>query len=149
MKKILIIEDDTFLQGLEAGKLTKSGFEVKTATTAEAGLKILDEETMDFLLLDLMLPGDKDGFAVLEEVRGKKTTKTPIIIFSNLGEEAEIKKAKDLGANDFMIKSNFTLEELVEKINELLLITKHRNYAVFLLYYFLCTRTTSSRNISD
>ncbi|MCC6520375.1 response regulator transcription factor [Candidatus Nomurabacteria bacterium] len=121
MKKILIIEDDTFLQGLEAGKLTKSGFEVKTATTAEAGLKILDEETMDFLLLDLMLPGDKDGFAVLEEVRGKKDyKKTPIIIFSNLGEEAEIKKAKDLGANDFMIKSNFTLEELVEKINELL-----------------------------
>lgn len=120
MKKILIIEDDTFLQGLEAGKLTKSGFEVKTATTAEAGLKILDEETMDFLLLDLMLPGDKDGFAVLEEVRGKKDyKKTPIIIFSNLGEEAEIKKAKDLGANDFMIKSNFTLEELVEKINEL------------------------------
>lgn len=121
MKKILIIEDDTFLQGLEAGKLTKSGFEVKTATTAEAGLKILDEETMDFLLLDLMLPGDKDGFAVLEEVRSKKDyKKTPIIIFSNLGEEAEIKKAKDLGANDFMIKSNFTLEELVEKINELL-----------------------------
>lgn len=121
MKKILIIEDDTFLQGLEAGKLTKSGFEVKTATTAEAGLKILDEETMDFLLLDLMLPGDKDGFAVLEEVRGKKDyKKTPIIIFSNLGEEVEIKKAKDLGANDFMIKSNFTLEELVEKINELL-----------------------------
>ncbi len=120
MKKILIIEDDTFLQGLEAGKLTKSGFEVKTATTAEAGLKILDEETMDFLLLDLMLPGDKDGFAVLEEVRSKKDyKKTPIIIFSNLGEEAEIKKAKDLGANDFMIKSNFTLEELVEKINEL------------------------------
>lgn len=121
MKKILIIEDDTFLQGLEAGKLTKSGFEVKTATTAEAGLKILDEEIMDFLLLDLMLPGDKDGFAVLEEVRSKKDyEKTPIIIFSNLGEEAEIKKAKDLGANDFMIKSNFTLEELVEKINELL-----------------------------
>jgi DNA-binding response OmpR family regulator len=121
MKKILIIEDDTFLQGLEAGKLTKSGFEVKTATTADAGLKILDEETMDFLLLDLMLPGDKDGFAVLEEVRSKKDyKKTPIIIFSNLGEEAEIKKAKDLGANDFMIKSNFTLEELVEKINELL-----------------------------
>jgi DNA-binding response OmpR family regulator len=120
MKKILIIEDDTFLQGLEAGKLTKSGFEVKTATTAEAGLKILDEETMDFLLLDLMLPGDKDGFAVLEEVRAKSDyKKTPIIIFSNLGEEAEIKKAKDLGANDFMIKSNFTLEELVEKINEL------------------------------
>jgi len=120
MKKILIIEDDTFLQGLEAGKLTKSGFEVKTATTADAGLKILDEETMDFLLLDLMLPGNKDGFAVLEEVRGKSDyKKTPIIIFSNLGEEAEIKKAKDLGANDFMIKSNFTLEELVEKINEL------------------------------
>ncbi len=121
MKKILIIEDDTFLQGLEAGKLTKSGFEVKTATTANAGLKILDDEEIDFLLLDLMLPGDKDGFAVLEEVRGKKGyKKTPIIIFSNLGEEAEIKKAKDLGANDFMIKSNFTLEELVEKINELL-----------------------------
>ncbi len=120
MKKILIIEDDTFLQGLEAGKLTKSGFEVKTATTAAAGLKILDDEEIDFLLLDLMLPGDKDGFAVLEEVRAKSDyKKTPIIIFSNLGEEAEIKKAKDLGANDFMIKSNFTLEELVEKINEL------------------------------
>jgi DNA-binding response OmpR family regulator len=119
-KKILIIEDDTFLQGLAAKKLAASGYEVMTAGDSDQATKKLEEATPDFILLDLMLPGT-DGYGVLKKIRENvKLTKTPVIIFSNLGEDADIKKAQDLGATDFMIKSNFTLDELVDKIKSII-----------------------------
>lgn len=119
-KKILIIEDDTFLQGLSATKLSKEGFEVLTAGNVEDAAKILETTVPDFVLLDLVLPGT-DGFGILKKIReNPKTAKTPVIIFSNLAEDKDIMKAKELGANDFMIKSNFTLDELAEKIKQML-----------------------------
>lgn len=121
MKTILIVEDDSFLQGLAAGKLAKAGFNVKAASSGEDAVKIIDTaEMIDCILLDIMLPG-ADGYSVLKKVRDNlKLGAIPVIVFSNLAEEKDIKKAKDLGATDFMIKSNFTLDELVEKISILL-----------------------------
>ncbi len=119
-KKILIVEDDTFLQGLSATKLSKEGYEVVTASNVDEAMKAIDAGAPDFVLLDLVLPGT-DGYGILKKIRdGAKTAKTPVIIFSNLAEDKDIKKAKDLGANDFMIKSNFTLDELAEKITEMI-----------------------------
>lgn len=119
-KKILIVEDDSFLQGLSAGKLSKEGFTVVTASTGEDAVKVADAEKPDFILLDLILPG-MDGFAVLEKVRKNAAlAKTPIIVFSNLPEDKDIIRAKELGATDYMIKSNFTLDELAEKIKSML-----------------------------
>ncbi len=120
MKKILIVEDDTFLQGLSATKLTKAGYQVMTATNADDATKLMDADTPDFVLLDIMLPGT-DGYGILKKIReNTKMTKTPVIVFSNLAEDKDIAKAKELGATDFMIKSNFTLDELVEKIKGIL-----------------------------
>lgn len=120
MKKILIVEDDTFLQGLAATKLGKEGYQVFTASNSDEATARIEENTPDFVLLDLMLPGT-DGFGVLKKIRENiKLAKTPVIIFSNLSEDKDIEKAKALGANDFMIKSNFTLEELAEKINQMI-----------------------------
>ncbi len=119
-KKILIVEDDTFLKGLSATKLSKDGFEVVTAGNAEEADKILTESIPDFVLLDLVLPGT-DGFGILKKIReNPKMKNTPVIIFSNLAEDKDIAKAKELGANDFMIKSNFTLDELSDKIKQIL-----------------------------
>ena len=117
-KKILIAEDDTFLQGLVSSKLGKSGFEVMVANNGKDAIKLSDENTPDIILLDLVMPGT-DGFAALEKIRKSSATKkTPIIVFSNLAEAKDIERARELGANEFMIKSNFTLDELVDKINE-------------------------------
>lgn len=121
MPKILIVEDDNFLQGLEAMKLKKEGFDVFVASNANDAFKTFEKEgKVDMMLLDLMLP-EIDGFAVLEKIRGDENHKnTPVIVFSNLYEDKDITRANTLGINEFMIKSNFTLDELVAKIREIL-----------------------------
>jgi DNA-binding response OmpR family regulator len=119
-KKILIVEDDSFLQGLAATKLTKEGYAVSVASNTADAEKAGLADTPDFILLDLVLPGTS-GFEVLKTFRANpKLATTPIIIFSNLAEDKDIMQAKELGATDFMIKSNFTLDELADKIKSLI-----------------------------
>ncbi len=119
-KKILIVEDDTFLKSLATTKLTKEGYEVLPAGSVSELDKILESHTPDIILLDLLLPGT-DGFGILKKIRENlKLTDTPVIIFSNLSDEKDIAQAKTLGANHFMIKSNFTLDEIVDKVKELI-----------------------------
>ena len=120
MKKILIVEDDAFLKGLAAQKLAEHKFEVISAGSAEEAVKLVDTETPDLILLDVILPGD-DGFVVLKKIRENvKMVKTPVIIFSNMADPENMKKAESLGATSYMVKSNFTLAELVEKVKSLL-----------------------------
>ncbi len=120
MKKILIVEDDSFLQGLAATKLGHEGYEVKTASNGDEAIKIISEAPLDMILLDLVLPGT-DGYAVLEKVRANPAmANTPIIVFSNLAEDKDIKRAQEYGIKEFLIKSNFTLDELVSKIKALI-----------------------------
>lgn len=119
-KTILIIEDDLFLQGLEATKLKKEGYEILTASNSVEAFKVIDSKTkLDLILLDLLLP-DVDGFMILEKIRQDKSLLTiPIIVFSNLSEDKDIKRAQKLGISEFMVKSNFTLDELAKKIKGL------------------------------
>lgn len=116
MKKILIIEDDTFLQGLAANKLQQSGFEVNTAPNGETALTELSNQVYDAIILDLMLP-DISGFEILKQIRARETNnQIPVLIFSNLSDDKDIKMGLDLGATDYLVKANFTLEELAEKV---------------------------------
>lgn len=120
VRKILIIEDDMFLQGLEVNKLIKNDYEVVTAGTGEDAMKKILEPGLNLILLDLILP-NFDGFEVLKKIKETKELENiPVIVFSNLSEDKDIEKAKNLGVRDFMIKSNFSLEELVERINQVL-----------------------------
>jgi len=112
MAKILIAEDDKFLSTAFQIKLTKLGYEVKIAGDGNEVLEILKTFTPDIILLDLIMPV-KDGFGVLEELRANKI---PVIIASNLGEKEEIDKGLSLGAKDYIIKSNMSLEDLDKKI---------------------------------
>ena len=117
MRKVLIIEDDSFLQGLEATKLKKGGYEVITASTGGEAMKKINEPNIDVILLDLILP-DFNGFEILVKIKEIETLKNiPVIVFSNLSEERDINRSKELGAADFLVKSNFTLDELIKHIN--------------------------------
>ena len=120
-KTILVIEDDTFLQGLEATKLKKEGYSVLGAVTGAEAFKTIDSNAkLDLILLDLLLP-EIDGFMILEKIRQNKTFLTiPVIVFSNLSEEKDIKRAQKLGISEFMVKSNFTLDELAKKVKSLI-----------------------------
>lgn len=121
-KLVLIIEDDNFLQGLEAKKLSKEGYDVITASNSVEAFEFIDSKTnkIDLILLDLLLP-DVDGFDILKRVRETGGYRdVPVIIFSNLSEEKDIDRAKKLGISEFMVKSNFTLDELAEKVKGLI-----------------------------
>jgi len=119
-KNVLIIEDDELLQSLAVSKLKASGFEVFAAVNNESAQKIMESENISVVLLDLLLP-NVDGFGILEAIRNNEKTKDiPVVVFSNLAEEKDVIRAKELGATDFLIKSNFTLDELVSKIEEVL-----------------------------
>ena len=120
-KTILTIEDDNFLQGLEATKLKKEGYDVLAASNSVEAFKILAEsKKVDLILLDLLLP-EVDGFMILEKIRQDKALLSiPVIVFSNLSEEKDIKRATKLGISEFMVKSNFTLDELAKKVKDLI-----------------------------
>ncbi len=120
MKKVLIIEDDEFLQGLEAAKIKKSGYDVIAAQNGEDGMRRISDPKIDLVLLDLLLP-NFDGFQILKKIRETEATKNiPVIVFSNLSEKKDLDRATELGATRFMIKSNFSLEELIEYIDKTL-----------------------------
>lgn len=119
-KKILIVEDDLFLGELISKKLSKSDFEVIHASNANDGLDILSKDNIDLILLDLLLP-EVSGFDFLKKVREDgKHEKLPVLVFSNLAEERDVKQAMDLGATDFLVKSNYTLDDVEKRIRALI-----------------------------
>lgn len=117
---VLIVEDDDFLRTLAVNKLNSSGFLVDTAVDGQSGLEKALSTPYDVIILDLLLP-IMDGFQVLSSLRSRQAlNKHRIIVFSNLGTEDDIKRVIDLGVHHYMLKSSFTLDELVIKINEVL-----------------------------
>lgn len=115
-KKVLIIEDDEFLRSLTVERLKKEGYGVQIAIDGESALSALKESKPDLILLDLLLPG-LPGFEVLEKIKQMDEVKSiPVIVFSNLGSKEDIEKARNLGANDFLMKANFTLDDVVSKL---------------------------------
>ncbi|HBB44170.1 MAG TPA: hypothetical protein DCZ83_02140, partial [Candidatus Yonathbacteria bacterium] len=113
---ILVIEDDKFLRELLVRKLSSEGFDVQNAIDAEAAFTILEERKPRVILCDLILPG-VDGFEILKRIKAdSRIADVPVVILSNLGQKEDLEKAMALGANDFMVKANFTLDEIVTKV---------------------------------
>ncbi|MDP2951086.1 MAG: response regulator [bacterium] len=120
MLKILTIEDDKFLRELIRRKLQEVGFEAVSASSGEEGLALVKAEKPNLILLDLIMPG-MDGFTTLKELqKDPLLASIPVIILSNLGQQDDIDKAKQLGAVDFLVKAHFTPNEIVDKINQIL-----------------------------
>ncbi|MEA3295617.1 MAG: response regulator [Patescibacteria group bacterium] len=120
-KKILIIEDDKFLRELISQKISKQGYIVIGAIDGEDGIEEFKKEKPDLVLLDLILPGI-DGFEVLSQIKSNaELSKTPVIILSNLGQKEDIEKGVNLGADDYLIKAHFTPNEIIEKIEKVIL----------------------------
>ena len=116
MVKVLIIEDDKFLSRIYATKLNKEGIEADFSLNGEEGLKKMKEISPTLVLLDLIMP-KLDGFSVLEAIqKDSSLKKIPVIVLSNLGQEEDVKKAKLLGAKDFIVKSDASIQDVVAKI---------------------------------
>ncbi|MDB5264668.1 MAG: hypothetical protein JWN64_239 [Parcubacteria group bacterium] len=119
-KFILVVEDDPVLKNL-LGHTFAGKYQTLYASDGAEALTLIEQNHPALILLDLMLP-TMDGFTVLETIR-KRTDEvkdTPVIVVSNLGQQKDIDRAKSLGANDYLIKAEVAIEEIVAKIEGLL-----------------------------
>jgi DNA-binding response OmpR family regulator len=114
-KKILIAEDENAIAKALQLKLEHLGFEVELANNGEEALKALKKTKFDLMLLDIMMP-KIDGFGVLAGLKDLDY-KPIVLISSNLSQSSDHDKAVSLGADDFLVKSDVSLKEIVEKVN--------------------------------
>lgn len=116
MAKILFIEDDQLIVKIYTTRLTADGYTVFSSYNGVEGLAIAQKELPDLIVCDVMMP-QMDGFEVLKRLKSDERTKHIIVLmYSNLAQEEEMKKARDLGAAEFIVKANISPVELVEKI---------------------------------
>lgn len=119
MAKIVIVEDDPMIAEIYRKKFSESGFEILMAISGEDVLNSAKKEKIDIILLDLIM-SKMDGFTVIKELRsGKYDSNIKIIIFSNLNQIEDQEKAMSLGANGFIVKSDYSPSELVAEVKRL------------------------------
>lgn len=115
---VLIIEDEATLQKTLQEVLSQEGFTILSALDGELGLELAQKHKPDLILLDLILP-KKDGFEVLKELKADANTREiPIVILTNLEGSVDVQKALELGATTYLVKANYELEDVIEKVRQ-------------------------------
>ncbi len=123
-QKILIIEDDSLLGEILTKQIRENEMKASLAKDAETALKIIDQEIPALILMDLILPR-MSGEEFLKALKDKGIVpKLPVIVLSNFSDEKKIQECMELGAREFLVKSNFDLSEIVKKVKDILLETK-------------------------
>jgi len=119
-KNILLVEDENFLSSLIKTRLEKEGMTVTQVFDGESAVNWLMENHPDLIILDLILP-KLSGFEVLERVSyDPEKAKIPVIILSNLAQESDIMKAKNLGAKEYFVKVRISTDEIIDRVKSLL-----------------------------
>lgn len=119
-KTVLLVEDEPSLNEIYTIKLQSGGFNVISAFNGVEGLEATLNNAPDVILLDLIMPV-KDGFQMLTDLKtNPKTKDIPVIIFSNLGQDYEIKRGMSLGAVKFMVKAETNPNDVVKVVQEAL-----------------------------
>ncbi len=118
-EKIILIEDDLFLNSLYRDVLISAGYNVVSAKDGEEGLNAVRNNTdASLILLDLMLP-KLNGIDVLRELKKDPTTKNlSVIVLTNLNEDATIQDALKLGANAYLIKVDYTPQQVIDMVRQ-------------------------------
>ena len=119
-KKILLIEDDPFLSEIYIIKFKEAGFEISLAQDGSLGLQRIKEEMPDLVLLDIVMP-NVDGLEVLRTMKNDASIRNiPVVILSNLGEQEDIKRGLELGAEFYIVKAHYTPTEVVARVKTVL-----------------------------
>lgn len=120
MKKLLIVEDEKILSEMYQDTFFQAGYEVFLASTVEEGIKIAKKEKPDLILLDILLP-QENGVVFLQKLKKDPQLSTiSVVAFSNYDDPKTKKEATDLGIKAYLLKTDFTPKEIVEKIKEYL-----------------------------
>ncbi|OGG02374.1 hypothetical protein A2W14_00445 [Candidatus Gottesmanbacteria bacterium RBG_16_37_8] len=119
MSKILVIEDDSVLQQAYKDKFERNGFQVICAVSGEEGIQTAAKEIPDLIILDIILVGNLTGEDVLKQIKlNPKISSIPVVIMTNLDDK--MFKFYDMGANWYFVKATTTLEQVLNKIKEIL-----------------------------
>lgn len=114
--KILLVEDDKFLFRAYTDGLQDGGFTVIGAADGKEAMEKIRSEKPDLVLLDLIMPGE-NGIEILGKIKADEALKNvPIVILSNSARDSDIKNGIALGAVDYLIKSDFSMDEVVKKV---------------------------------
>ena len=117
-KKILIIEDEEIILSLLQRKLEKEGYEVFVARDGKEGITKMKELNPHLILLDIVMP-KMGGLEVLERMnKDEKLKNIPVIVVSNSGQPVELDKARELGAIDWLVKTEFDPQEVIKKVKK-------------------------------
>lgn len=120
VKKVILIEDDEFIRDLYKRQLDMGGFFTYAFSNGVDGLKSIEENSYDLILLDVMLPG-MNGMDILRSIKKNQATKDiPVIMLSNLGQDAVIKEGLVLGAVGYLMKASFTPSQIVQEVKNIL-----------------------------
>jgi len=118
--KILIIEDDTVFQRVLSEALVDAGFVTASASDGEAGIRLAETEMPQLIVLDVILP-KKDGFAVMEYLsKSPKLSSIPVMVITNLEGPHDVERMMTLGARGFLIKVNYSMEEIITAIKNIM-----------------------------
>ena len=117
-KKVLMIEDESLIFELLQKKILKAGYEFYGARNGVDGLREMKRNKPDVVLLDIVMP-KMGGLEVLEEMQqDKELKKIPVIVISNSGQPVELDRAQSLGARDWLVKTEFDPQEVIDKIKK-------------------------------
>ncbi len=117
-KKILLVEDDTNLAGVYQSRLELEGFAVVVVGNGEEALSTTLNEKPDLILLDAMMP-KISGFDVLDILRNTpETANVRVIMLTALSQEKDEQRAKDLGVDDYLVKSQVVIGDVVQRIKQ-------------------------------
>jgi two-component system alkaline phosphatase synthesis response regulator PhoP len=120
MKKILIIEDEKILAEMYKEKLEMEGFKVSLAFDVKEGIEMAKKERPDLILLDILLPVENGVSFLRKQKEDKEISEIPVIAFSNYDDPRTKKEAMELGVKEYLIKTNYTPTEIIEKIKKCL-----------------------------
>ena len=116
--KILLIEDEEMLANMYEVKFKNEGFELEKALDGAEGLEKAKSIKPDFILLDIIMP-KMDGFSVLKALKEEPVTQDiPVMLLTNLGQDEDIERGKQMGAVGYLVKANITPSEVVEEVKK-------------------------------
>ena len=116
MKTILVVEDDDFLSSVITGELASAGYQVFSAVDGMQGVETARAKQPDLILMDILMPKMNGYEATALLKSGDDTKHIPVVILSNLGQPEEVEQARAAGAEDFLVKVNYTPKDIIEKV---------------------------------
>lgn len=117
-KHIYLVENDELAAAILRKKLWNEGYDIKVFKSSLEGLESIKKKKPDLLLIDMVLR-ETSGFDIVSKLKREKATKNlPVIMISNAGKPVELEKAKEVGASDVIVKAEFDLQDIINKIKK-------------------------------